>query len=240
MNQSECSGLNSSEVVLRLRNVSHSFSARKDNFASGEHHVLQDVSFDVYKGEVLGIVGRNGVGKTTLLRLMAGILSPKSGSIEIEQGYTCALLSLGLGFQPHLSGRDNAFLAAILQGSSMVQAQEAMAEIAEFSELAASFYEPVKTYSAGMRARLGFATSLFTHVDVLLVDEVLAVGDREFRVKAEKAMIDKMSGQQTVIFVSHAEEQLKKVCSRAILLNAGSIVCEGTAEEVLSKYKTLF
>jgi lipopolysaccharide transport system ATP-binding protein len=224
------------EVVLRLDDVSHSFSARKENFEAGEHHVLRGVSFDVYRGEVLGVVGRNGVGKTTLLRLMAGILAPRSGQIEMKFGLSCALLSLGLGFQPQLSGRDNARLAAMLQGSSVSEAEAALEEIASFSELETSFDEPVKTYSAGMRARLGFATSLFTHVDILLIDEVLAVGDAEFRRKARQAMLRKLAGDQTVVLVSHAEPQVKSLCSRAILLEEGRLVLDGTPDEVFERY----
>lgn len=224
------------ERVLRLSHVSHSFVARKDNFDAGEHHVLKDVSFDLYRGEVLGVIGKNGVGKTTLLRLMAGILAPRSGRIEMQPGASCALLSLGLGFQGQLTGRDNARLSSILQGSSAKAAESVLQQIQDFSELGASFDEPVKTYSAGMRARLGFATSIFTHVDILLIDEVLAVGDADFRKKAARAMREKIAGDQTVVLVSHAEAQVKTLCDRAILLDGGSLVMDGPTGEVLDAY----
>ena len=222
--------------MLRLSHVSHSFVARKDHFDAGEHHVLNDVSFDLYRGEVLGVIGKNGVGKTTLLRLMAGILAPRSGSIEMRPGTRCALLSLGLGFQGQLTGRDNARLASILQGSSAKAAESALQQIQDFSELGASFDEPVKTYSAGMRARLGFATSILTHDDILLIDEVLAVGDADFRKKAARAMREKIAGDQTVVLVSHAAAQVKTLCDRAILLDGGSLVMDGSTGEVLDAY----
>lgn len=225
------------EVVLSLRNVYHSFVARKENFDAGVHHVLRDVSFDLCRGETLGVVGRNGVGKTTLLRLMAGILAPRAGQIRLADGLSCALLSLGLGFQNHLSGRDNARLSAILQGSSANEADAALSRIADFAELGASFDEPVNSYSAGMRARLGFATSLFTEVDIMLIDEILAVGDSKFRRKARDAMQDKMAGGQTVVLVSHSERQVKNLCERAILLESGALVLDGTPDQVFERYE---
>jgi lipopolysaccharide transport system ATP-binding protein len=224
------------DVMLRMVNVSHSFTARRANFESGVHTVLRDVSFELYRGEVLGVIGRNGVGKSTLLRLMAGILSPSEGVIERYPGASCSLLSLGLGFQPQLSGRDNARLSAMLQGNSRDEAEALLDAILEFSELGQSFDEPVKTYSAGMMARLGFTTAIMTQVDILLIDEVLAVGDVEFRKKARKAMRDKIAGKQTVMLVSHAEPQIRSLCDRAILLDEGALVFDGPVDTALQHY----
>ena len=224
------------EVALRLSGVSHTFSARRKNFDAGRHAVLVDVGFDVLRGQVLGVVGRNGVGKSTLLRLMAGILAPTAGTIERASGMSCALLSLGLGFQAQLSGRDNARLSAMLQGIDAAAAESLLDEIADFSELGQSFDEPVKTYSSGMRSRLGFATALVTHVDILLIDEVLAVGDAQFRKKARRALREKMSGNQTVVLVSHVEPQVRKLCDRAILLDKGRLVLDGSPKEVFESY----
>lgn len=225
-----------SPVMLSLEAVTHGFYARGENFTTVEHRVLDDVSLDVRAGEVLGVIGKNGVGKSTLLRLMAGILAPQSGSVRRPSGATCSLLSLGLGFQPQLSGRDNARLAAMLQGASAAEAEEALPAIQDFSELGAAFGEPVKTYSSGMRARLGFSTAMMTRVDILLIDEVLAVGDTPFRIKAQRAMLQKIAGEQTVVFVSHSEPQVKKICTRAILLEGGHIVCDGNTAEVFERY----
>jgi lipopolysaccharide transport system ATP-binding protein len=179
------------------------------------------------------------VGKTTMLRLMAGILAPTSGRVRQHEGKTSSLLTIGLGFRPDLSGRDNALLAAMLQGATKAQARGFLAEIKAFSELGDSFEEPVKTYSAGMRSRLGFTTALMTHVDILLIDEVLSVGDARFREKAQEAMIERVSGDQTVVFVSHMEGQVRDICNRAICLDAGSIVAEGEPDQVLQTYREL-
>lgn len=225
------------EPLIDLHNVSHSYRARGANFEHGEHKVLDGVSFSVNRGETLGIIGRNGAGKTTLLRLMAGILAPGSGEIRRPAGTRCSLLSLGLGFQNDLSGRDNARLSGLLQGASREEAESSLDAINEFAELGTSFDEPVKTYSAGMRARLGFATALQTKVDVLLIDEVLSVGDRHFREKATAAMKAHLSGVQTVVLVSHSEEQMVDLCTRAVLIDRGRLAGEGDAAAVLEAYQ---
>jgi lipopolysaccharide transport system ATP-binding protein len=225
------------EVMLALNNLSLSYHSRRKSFDHGSHHVLDAVSLNVYEGETLGIIGRNGVGKSTLLRLMAGILAPTDGTVYQRPGKTAALLTLGLGFRPDLSGRNNAMLAAMLQGSTKEQALGYLDEIKEFSELGDSFEERVKTYSSGMNARLGFTTALKTHVDILLIDEVLSVGDARFREKAADAMKSRIRGEQTVVFVSHMESHIRDICSRAVCLNKGKILAEGDPREVLKAYK---
>ena len=227
------------EVMLTLDRVSLSYKSRRGSFDHGSHHVLGGVSLKVYEGETLGIIGRNGVGKSTLLRLIAGILSPTSGTVRQRPGKTASLLTIGLGFRPDLSGRDNAMLASMLQGATAKQARGYLEEIKEFSELGDSFEERVKTYSSGMLARLGFTTALKTHVDILLIDEVLSVGDAQFREKAEAAMKSRISGDQTVIFVSHVESQVRDICTRAVCLNRGAIVAEGEPGDVLGAYQAL-
>ena len=222
--------------MLALENVSLSYQSRRKSFDHGAHHVLDGVSLEVYEGETLGIIGRNGVGKSTTLRLMAGILAPTSGRVRQRPGKTASLLTIGLGFRPDLSGRDNAMLAAMLQGASPKQARSYLEEIKEFSELGDSFEERVKTYSSGMLARLGFTTALKTHVDILLIDEVLSVGDARFREKAEAAMKSRISGDQTVVFVSHMEAQVRDICNRAVCLHEGAVLAEGDPVEVLAAY----
>jgi lipopolysaccharide transport system ATP-binding protein len=224
-------------VMLELDKVSLNFQTSKGTFDHGVHHVLDSVSFELYENETLGIIGRNGVGKTTMLRIMAGILAPTSGTIKMKPGKTSSLLSIGLGFKTDLSGRDNAMLAAMLQGSTKKQAQSYLEEIKEFSDLGDSFEEPVKTYSSGMRSRLGFTTALMTHVDILLIDEVLSVGDAQFRKKAESAMKERIGGDQTVVFVSHSDPQVQDLCDRAIWIDEARIASEGDTQKVLQDYR---
>lgn len=225
------------EVLLELKNVSHSYQARRANFEHGEHRVLDDVSLQVRRGQTLGVIGRNGAGKTTLLRLMAGILAPNRGQIVRAPGVTCSLLSLGLGFQDQLTGRDNARLSALLQGATRDDAEACLESINSFAELGPSFDEPVKTYSAGMRARLGFATALQTRVDVLLIDEVLAVGDRQFRAKAAAAMQQHLKGAQTVVLVSHNERQVERLCDVVAWIDGGRLKQFGRAAEITDHYR---
>ncbi len=224
------------ESMLELIEVSHSYHARRANFERGIHRVLDNVSFALHRGETLGVIGGNGAGKSTLLRLMAGIVAPSAGTIRRAPGASCSLLTLGLGFQPNLTGRDNARLSALLQGATRQEAEACLDAIREFSELGVSFDEPVKTYSQGMRARLGFSTALQTHVDVLLIDEVLSVGDRRFREKAAAAMRDRITGEQTVVLVSHSDRQIADMCDRAAWIDGGRLCALGAVDEVLERY----
>jgi len=228
---------NDRTVLLKLDEVSLSYRSKRTSFEHGQHRVLNRVSLELYQGETLGIIGRNGVGKTTMLQLMAGILAPTEGRVWQMPGKSSSLLTLGLGFKPDISGRDNALLAAMLQGSTQQQAKSYLEEIKAFADLGDSFEEPVKTYSAGMRARLGFTTALMTHVDILLVDEVLSVGDAQFRAKAESAMKERIGGEQTVVFVSHMDGQIENLCDRAILLERGAVAAEGDTARVLKAYR---
>jgi lipopolysaccharide transport system ATP-binding protein len=224
------------QSMLELNNVSLSYHSKKTTFENGIHSVLDSVSLTLTEGETLGVIGKNGCGKTTILRVMAGILTPTHGNVIQRAGASSALLSIGLGFKQQLSGRDNVVISAMLQGSSQDEALSFLDEIKEFSELGDSFEEPVKTYSAGMKSRLGFTTALMTHVDIMLIDEVLSVGDAHFKQKAEQALKDRIQGNQTVVFVSHAGAQIDALCDRAIWLNDAKIAAEGNTAEVLAEY----
>ncbi|WP_101676151.1 ABC transporter ATP-binding protein [Alloalcanivorax mobilis] len=209
------------DIIIGLRDVGVRYKRRGGLFRRPEYfQALEGVTFDIYRGETLGIVGRNGAGKSTLLRVVAGIIRPDDGEI-VNSGVTVSLLALQAGFDPELSGRDNAIMSGMLMGYTRKQVEARSSDITEFSELGSFMDEPVKTYSSGMRARLGFSVAVFMTPDVLLLDEVLSVGDKEFRKKAEYEMMKKIHSDQTVLLVSHSEQQVRRVCDRVIELEKG-------------------
>lgn len=219
-------------VLLELKEVSMQFATE----ANPEYNVFAGINLSVSAGERVAIVGRNGSGKSTLLRIMARIFAPTSGQVEWARGTSVSLLSLGLGFSPELSGRDNAFLSCLLLGLSRREARQSLERIEDFCEIGAFFEEPVHTYSAGMRARLGFATALLNRSQVILIDEILSVGDKAFREKAREALEQELSDDRAVVLVSHAEDQVRRLCQRAILLEQGAKVAEGSCAEVFARY----
>ena len=222
-------------ALMNLRDVAMRFP-----LASGageqQHVVFEGLDFSLSAGECVGLVGANGVGKSTLLRVMAKILAPSAGKVEWATGVSASLLSLGLGFRPDLTGEENALLANLLQGMSKRDARQALNDIAAFCELGDYFNQPVRTYSSGMRARLGFATALMNRSRVILIDEVLSVGDQAFRVKARQALKSQFVEDRAAVIVSHAEQQLKLLCSRVVWLGQSGIQRDGEPEVVLSAY----
>jgi lipopolysaccharide transport system ATP-binding protein len=205
-------------VILEARNISLEYRTRNGLFRTFKHKPLDNFSLKLYEGEILGITGGNGAGKSTLLRVLAGVLAPDAGEVIISQGKISLLLALGLGFNNELTGRDNAIIGCLFNGLSKKRALALIEEIKDFSELNDFFEQPVKTYSSGMRSRLGFAAAIMTKVDILMLDEVLSVGDKEFKEKAEKAMLNKVKESSSVIFVSHNEKRISKICDRVITL----------------------
>lgn len=222
-------------ALLTLDNVGMHFAVRTDH-ESGQHTVFEGINLTLNKGDRLGIVGRNGAGKSTLLRIMAKIYAPATGTVTWAPGVTVSLLSLGLGFKNELTGRDNAYLAGLLQGLTKNDAKQSLASIETFCELGDYFDEPVKTYSSGMRARLGFATALLNNASVLLIDEVLSVGDKEFREKAKLALEDQFSERRSIVLVSHTDAQIINLCNSAVVLENGGVALEGEANVVLGEY----
>ena len=210
---------------------------------SGHGHevysVFEGINLALLRGERLGVVGRNGVGKSTLLRIMAKIFAPYSGEVAWAPDITVSLLSLGLGFKPDFTGRENALIACLLQGLTKQDANLALTVIQEFCEIGEFFDAPVRTYSAGMRARLGFATALANRSDVILIDETLGVGDAIFKEKAQASLKGHMTEERGIVVVSHAAAQIKMLCGRAILLGAGGISADGEPEDVLAKYAAI-
>lgn len=198
---------------------------------------VRGVSFDVSKGEILGIIGKNGSGKSTLLRAIAGVFSPNRGTIDLK-GHSVSLLSLGVGFKDTLTGRDNIFLSGMLLGFHKEQIREKEEAIIEFSELGSFIDMPVKTYSSGMYSKLAFAITSSLETDIMLVDEVLSVGDEHFK-KKSMARMEELIGDKnrTVLIVSHTIETLQKLCDRILWMNDGLVTEIGGTEQVLKRYR---
>ena len=219
-------------ALLTLTDVSMHFSREADS----RYAVFGGINLTVGAGECVALIGRNGSGKSTLLRVMAKIFAPTSGSVSWAPGVAVSLLTLGLGFRPDLSGRDNAYLSCLLMGLSRDEATQSLSQIEAFCDLGTFFDEPVRSDSAGMRARLGFGTALMNRSQVILIDETLSVGDQQFREKAREALERELAGDRSVVLVSHAEQQVQRLCQRAVLLENGVIAAEGSPDEVLAAY----
>lgn len=210
---------------------------RRDAEDAEEFEAVKGVSFQVEKGEILGIIGKNGSGKSTLLRAIAGVFCPNSGTVDLK-GNTISLLSLGLGFKATLSGRKNIFISGMLLGFTEKQIKEKEEEIIEFAELGEFIDRPVKTYSSGMYSKLAFSITCNLETDIILVDEVLSVGDEGFQrkslAKMESLIQDK---DRTVIIVSHSIETLEKLCDRVMWMHEGEIMEIGEPGKVLKQYQ---
>ena len=200
------------------------------------YEALKGISFEVKKGEIMGIVGKNGSGKSTLLRAIAGIFSADSGSIELETD-SVSLLSIGVGFQKKLSGRENIILSGMLLGFSEQEVRDKMDEIIEFANLGKFIDMPVKTYSSGMYSKLAFSITAVLETDIMLIDEVLSVGDAKFKKKSYKKMQELiMDENRTVVIVSHSTETLEKLCTSLLWLHEGEIKMQGDTKTVLDAY----
>ncbi len=197
---------------------------------------LDGVSFSVEKGKAFGVIGRNGAGKSTLLRCIAGTLRPNSGRVVID-GRTSTLLQLGVGFNPELSGRRNVYLGGLAAGMRKREIDERFDEIVEYAELCDAIDRPVKTYSSGMFARLAFSIGMHLDPEVLLLDEVLAVGDEGFRVKSLSAMQSLLGRAGTIVYVSHSLDSVREFCDEAIWLDNGQVVASGVAADVVKAYR---
>lgn len=210
---------------------------KRDSKRDEVYEAVRGVSFQVEKGEILGMIGRNGSGKSTLLRAIAGVFSPNSGEIDLK-GNSVSLLSLGVGFKDTLSGRENIFLSGMLLGFTENQIKEKEQDIIDFAELGEFIDMPVKTYSSGMHSKLAFAITSNLETDIMLVDEVLSVGDEHFQKKSRQRMEELISDQnRTVIIVSHSIETLRKLSNRVLWLNDGLVKQIGNAKEVLDEYE---
>ncbi|MBD5089152.1 MAG: ABC transporter ATP-binding protein [Clostridiales bacterium] len=223
----------SSEKVDSLKEYFIKFVKKELHYH--EFWALKDVSFEVKKGEHLGIVGLNGAGKSTLLKVIAGVLKPTEGNVKTV-GKIVPLLELGAGFDKQYTGAENIYLYGALLGYTKEFIDKKFKEIVEFSELGEFINVPVKNYSSGMRARLGFSIATVVRPEILILDEVLSVGDAQFKKKSEKKIRSMFEGGVTVLFVSHSLEQVKRLCDKAILLEHGTIIAKGDVEDVAAIY----
>jgi lipopolysaccharide transport system ATP-binding protein len=207
----------------------------KRQFSYEEFWALKDVSFEVKKGEALGIIGKNGSGKSTLLKILARVLYPDSGSVAMD-GKVASFLELGVGFQPELTAKDNVYIYSSIMGLSRKQVNNVYDDIFDFAELKKFETMKLKNFSSGMYLRLAFSTAIHATPDTLLIDEVFAVGDEAFRKKCQDKMNQFKAEGKTIVFVSHALNSVKELCQRTILLNEGRIVTMGDTEKVINDY----
>lgn len=239
------------KTIINVSNVTMKFRMNSDKIMSikefvttalrgklkfNEFTALNNVSFKVKKGETVGIIGRNGAGKSTILKVISGILKPTEGSVVCD-GNVVPMLELGSGFDQDLTGRENIFLNGAILGYSEEFLNEKYNEIVEFSELGDFINVPIRNYSSGMLMRLAFSIAAVINPEILIVDEILSVGDAAFQEKSKKRMLELMSGGTTVLFVSHSLEQIKEMCSRVIWLEHGEVKMIGEAEEVCNAYQ---
>ena len=226
-------------VVMRLDDITLEYPVprqyrKEDVQPSG----VRNISLEVNQGEVLGIIGRNGSGKSTLLKMMAGVFPPDSGTIA-TRGSVSLLAGVGVGFHKELTGRENAYLYGALMGRTTEQIDELIEEIQSFAELDHHFDRPIRTYSSGMKSRLGISVATAFKPDLLLIDEVLGVGDASFRKKSEERIQKLIQSSGTVVIVSHSMRLLEDICSRIVIIESGEINSIGTPKEMVKKYLDL-
>lgn len=239
-----------SKTMIEVSNVTMRFHMNTDRIMSLKEFVttalrgkleykdftaLENVSFTVNKGETLGLIGHNGAGKSTMLKVISGILKPTEGSVTCR-GNIVPMLELGSGFDPDLTGRENIFLNGAILGYSEEFLREKYEEIVAFSELGGFIEMPIRNYSSGMMARLAFSIATVVKPEVLIVDEILSVGDADFQAKSRARMMELMGGGTTVLFVSHSLDQIREMCSRVVWLEHGRVQMVGNAREVCDAY----
>ncbi len=239
-----------SNTMIEVNDVSMRFRMNTDRIMSlkefvtaslsgkmkySEFTALNHVSFTVRKGETVGLIGHNGAGKSTMLKVISGILQPSEGSV-ITRGNIVPMLELGSGFDMELSGRENIFLNGAILGYSEEFLREKYDEIVEFSELGDFIEMPIRNYSSGMMARLAFSVAAEVQPEILIVDEILSVGDANFQEKSRKRMMEMMSGGTTVLFVSHNMQQVREMCNRVVWLEHGTVQMLGDTQEICDEY----
>lgn len=211
------------------------FKPRKKKEKKTDFWALKDVSFEVKRGEVVGFIGSNGAGKSTMLKVIAGVMKPTKGKVEVH-GNICPMIELGAGFDMDLTARENIFLNGAVLGYSKKFIEEKFDEIVEFSELKDFLDVPVRNFSSGMTARLAFSIATVVDPEILIVDEILSVGDMAFQAKSEAKMRSMIGGGTTVLYVSHSIDSIKSICDKAVWLDHGKVVKMGPAAEICDEY----
>jgi lipopolysaccharide transport system ATP-binding protein len=231
----------SKDAIVTLKNVGLWYKKGRSlrTKESDKFWALKDVSMNIYHGETLGLLGRNGAGKSTILRVVAGIILPNRGTIE-NNGYHAELLSVQAGFNMHLSGRQNILLSGILMGMTRKEILAQVDYIIDLAGLGDFVDEPVSSYSSGMRTRLGFCTAFAINPDILLIDEVLGVGDAKFAEKSAGMIKDRIAKNNTAVIVSHSEHKMKELCDRVIWIDDGGVRAEGTPDEIWPIYRDFY
>ena len=219
---------------LNKTSIRASWSKKKKKVE--EFEALKGISFELEEGKILGIIGKNGSGKSTLLRAIAGVFSPDKGSINLHNN-SVSLLSIGVGFNNKLTGYENIYLSGMLLGFSEDEIKEKEKDIIEFADIGKFIYKPVKTYSSGMYSKLAFAITAILETDIILIDEVLSVGDAKFKEKSYNKMKELISDEKrTVVIVSHSLSTIRELCDEVIWLNDGEIVDRGKPKDIIAKY----
>jgi lipopolysaccharide transport system ATP-binding protein len=224
------------KLVISVEGIGVAYRRRSGFLRQERFWAINDVSFDVYQGETLGVIGRNGTGKSSLLRVLAGIVKPDKGRV-INYGVTASLLSLQVGFVNHLTGRENAILSGMMLGMPRTSVMERLDAIREYSDIGDFFEQPVSSYSSGMRARLGFSVAIHVNPDVILLDEVLGVGDIEFREKSSKTIKNIIKSDKTVVLVSHSGNMIRRLCDRVIWIDNMKTRMQGHPNDVVACYE---
>jgi len=221
--------------LIALDNVYFSYKTGKTFLSKKRKDILYDLSFQINAGETVGVLGRNGAGKSTLLRLLTGVLMPQQGTITVN----CKkvnLLSLELGFSEHLTGYKNLILSGLFNGFTKEEILKKTDSILEIADIGDAIHQPLITYSSGMRTRLGFSIAYHLDPDVLLIDEVLGVGDIDFQIKSSNMILEKMNSDQTVVLVSHDHKLIRNICQKAIWIEDGRVKKQGKTDQVVDSY----
>ena len=221
---------------MRLRDVSVVYAREGLFLKTGDVMALRNVSMRIGAGEKVGVIGANGAGKSTLMRVIAGVLKPNSGTVD-DEGMSSALLSLNAGFDATLSGVRNIVMHGMLMGLTRREASARVETVTEMSGLGDAIHRRVSTYSSGMRARLCFSTAINLDPDVLILDEVFSVGDKDFREKSERIMLERFESDRAILLVSHSPSRLERLCDRVIWLDQGTIRAEGEAKDLIAEYR---